>query len=127
MTPNVFQIFVKRASEKNLSTWIFKRPLYNYVVKISLKRPQKNAIFGHFSKTCKKYFSCRREALFCVPLRKESHFFAISILCRRSETSQRNLTSFLGKSDFFDLFWIFSKIDLSTVFISLTKNAAKQF
>jgi len=74
-----------------------------------------------------KSLSCRREALFCLSTRKDSHFFALSILCRHFETSQRNLTSFLEKSDFFGLFWIFLKIDFLTPIDSLTENALKHF
>jgi hypothetical protein len=52
-----------------------------------VQKTPKNAIFGHFSKIGIKFVSCRREALFWLSTRKESCFFAKSVLCRQSETS----------------------------------------
>ncbi len=117
LTPNVFQTFIKRASLKEPlymgsfesmracrcplymgsfeSMRACRCPLYNGVWPGSLqpcsknvfKKTPKNAIFGHFWKFRIKLLLCRRETLFSVPLRKESHFFPKSILCRQSETS----------------------------------------
>jgi hypothetical protein len=80
---------------------------------------------GHFYKTCKKFQVCRREAIFSVPLRKESYFFSFSLLCRRFETSQRCLTLFWQKSAFFGLFGLFSNFYFFASLVFLTKNALK--
>ncbi len=117
----------ERAFNKRTSLHRFLQESLYLCREIVVKKTSKKAIFGHFSNFRIKSLLCRREALFSVPLRKESHFFALSILCRCFETSQRNLTSFLEKSDFFGLFWIFLKIDFFTHINTLTENALKQF
>ncbi len=116
LTPNVFQTFAKRASLKEpfykglwlqlntcrcplymgiLKTWELVDTSLHTFLQASLQpcskniveKTPKNAIFGHFWKFRIKLLLCRRETLFSVPLRKESHFFPKSILCRQSETS----------------------------------------
>ena len=123
--PECFLDFFKESLFKRTSLQGFWPAYLQPCSKNVFKKTSKNAIFGHFWKIRIKLLVCRREALFSVPLRKESHFFPKSILCRQSETSQRNLTPFFENLDFFGLFWIFLKNHFLTHLSSLTKKCSE--
>jgi hypothetical protein len=91
---------------------------------------QKTRIFkilDIFIKYVKNFKYVGKRPFFSVPLRKESHFFSFSLLCRRFETSQRCLTLFCQKSAFSYFFWIFLKIEFFVSLNSRTTDALTSF